>query len=64
MLDLTSEFGKNVDKHLREEEVIWLTTVAPDNVSHPNPVTNVTQQQLAATYSVEIRIKPTRLRGM
>jgi len=136
MLDLNSEFGINVDKRLREEEVIWLTTVAPDGVPHPNPVwffwdgqeiilysqpgahrihnlqlnpkvalnlqgaaplgegvvviygearmnphyerahlgyakkyqkflpeMNLTQQQLTATYSVEIRIKPARVRG-
>jgi PPOX class probable F420-dependent enzyme len=137
MLDLNSEFGITVDKRLRQEEVIWLTTVAPDGVPHPNPVwfcwdgqeiiiysqpsayrirnlthntmvslnlqgagplgedvvviygearldphykhphpgytrkyqkylpeMNVTQQQLTATYSVEIRIKPAQVRGM
>ena len=126
-----------VDQRLRQEEVIWLTTVAPDGTPHPNPVwfcwdgqeiiiysqpsayrirnltlnpkvslnlqgaspsgedvvvmygeakmdphyqrphlgytrkyqkylpeMNLTQEQLAATYSVEIRIKPTRVRGM
>jgi PPOX class probable F420-dependent enzyme len=137
ILDLNSEFGLNVDQRLRQEEVIWLTTVAPDGTPHPNPVwycwdgqeiiiysqpsayrirnlklnpkvslhlqgaspsgedvvviygeakmdphyqrahlgysqkyqkylpeMNLTQAQLAATYSVEIRIKPTRVRGM
>ena len=136
-LDLNSEFGLNVDQRLRQEEVIWLTTVAPDGTPHPNPVwfcwdgqeiilysqpsayrirnlklnpkvslnlqgaspsgedvvviygeakmdphyqrphlgytqkyqqylpeMNLTQEQLAATYSVEIRVKPTRFRGM
>jgi PPOX class probable F420-dependent enzyme len=38
LLDLTSEKGISVDKRLREEEVIWLTTVAPDGAPHPNPV--------------------------
>jgi PPOX class probable F420-dependent enzyme len=136
MLDLTSESGINLDRRLRQEEVIWLTTVASDGTPHPNPVwfcwdgqeiiiysqpgahrirnlqqnpkvalnlqgagpmgedvvviygvakmdpqyrsphsgyarkyqkylpeMNLTQEQLAASYSVEIRIKPTRVRG-
>lgn len=137
MLDLNSEFGISVDKRLREEEVIWLITVAPNGAPQPNPVwffwdgeeiilysqpsafrirniqnnpkvalnlqgaspsgegvvvingearldphyqrahdgyaqkymkylpeMNVTQEELAATYSVEIRIRPARFRGM
>ena len=137
MIDLNTEFGSQVNQRLREEEVIWLITVAPDGTPHPNPVwfcwdgqdiilysqpsayrirnlqlnpkaslhlqgadpmgegvviiygeasmdpdyqrphsgyakkyrkylpeMNVTQEQWAATYSVEIRIKPTRVRGM
>jgi hypothetical protein len=57
--DLTSEFGINIDKRLNEEEVIWLTTVAKYL-----PEMNITQEQLTATYSAEIRIKPTRVRGI
>ena len=59
MPDLTSEFGINVDKRLNEEEVIWLTTIAKYL-----PEMNITQEQLVATYSAEIRIKPIRVRGM
>ncbi len=137
MLDLSSDFGIQFDRRLRQEELIWLTTVAPDGTPHPNPVwfcwdgqeifiysqpgayrirnlqqnskvslnlqgagpmgedvvvingeakmdphyrrphagyaqkyqmylpeMNLTQEQWTATYSVEIRIKPTRVRGM
>jgi PPOX class probable F420-dependent enzyme len=137
MPDLNSELDANLDKRLRQEEVIWLTTVAPDGTPHPNPVwfcwdgqeiiiysqpgayrirnlqqnpkvalnlqgagpmgedvvviygeakmdpqyrhphsgytrkyqkylleMNLTQDQLAASYSVEIRVKPSRVRGM
>ncbi len=38
MLDLNPEIGAAVDKRLREAQVIWLTTVAPDGAPHPNPV--------------------------
>jgi PPOX class probable F420-dependent enzyme len=38
MIDLTTEFGKRVDQRLKNEDVIWLTTVTPDGVAQPNPV--------------------------
>jgi PPOX class probable F420-dependent enzyme len=38
MIDLTTEFGKRVDQRLKDENVIWLTTVTPDGVAQPNPV--------------------------
>jgi PPOX class probable F420-dependent enzyme len=38
MLDLTTEFGARVDRHLKEQDVIWLTTVSPDGTPAPNPV--------------------------
>jgi PPOX class probable F420-dependent enzyme len=137
MIDLNTVLGTQVDQRLRDEEVIWLTTVSPDGVPHPNPVwffwdgqeiilysqpkayrirnlrlnpkvalnlqgagplgeavvviygearldphyrqphpgyakkyqkflseMNMTLEQLIVSYSVEIRIRPTRLRGM
>jgi PPOX class probable F420-dependent enzyme len=36
--DSTSAFGKRVRRRLREEQVVWLTTVAADGTPQPNPV--------------------------
>jgi PPOX class probable F420-dependent enzyme len=38
MIDLTSEFGQRVEQRLKDEEVIWLTTVTPKGIAQPNPV--------------------------
>jgi PPOX class probable F420-dependent enzyme len=38
MIDLTTEFGRSVEQRLKDEEVIWLTTVTPHGVPQPNPV--------------------------
>ena len=37
-LDLNTEFGARVDRRLREERVIWLTTVRPDLTPQPSLV--------------------------
>ena len=37
-LDTSSEFGQRVERRLREERVIWLTTVRPDGAPQPSPV--------------------------
>ncbi|MDD2696476.1 MAG: TIGR03667 family PPOX class F420-dependent oxidoreductase [Anaerolineales bacterium] len=38
MIDLTTEFGQRVARRLREESVIWLTTVRRDGTPQPTPV--------------------------
>lgn len=38
IFDPEQEFGKRVAKRLREEQVIWLTTVRPDGQPLPVPV--------------------------
>ncbi len=38
MIDLTSPFGRKAKRHLRDEYIIWLTTVGPDGTPHPRPV--------------------------
>jgi PPOX class probable F420-dependent enzyme len=38
MIDTTTEFGRRVARRLREEQVIWLTTVGKDNTPQPRPV--------------------------
>ena len=38
MLDESSEFGLRVARHLREETLVWLTTVTPSGAPLPRPV--------------------------
>jgi PPOX class probable F420-dependent enzyme len=38
MIDLDTEFGKQVAQRLQTENVIWLTTVTPKGMPLPNPV--------------------------
>ncbi len=38
MIDLTTDFGRAVEKHLKEEIVIWLTTVDSHLTPQPRPV--------------------------
>jgi PPOX class probable F420-dependent enzyme len=38
MIDQSTEFGARVARHLREEVVVWLTTVTPKGAPLPNPV--------------------------
>ncbi|MBI3978338.1 MAG: TIGR03667 family PPOX class F420-dependent oxidoreductase [Chloroflexi bacterium] len=37
-LDTTTEFGSRVARRLREEPIIWLTTVRSDGAPQPSPV--------------------------
>jgi PPOX class probable F420-dependent enzyme len=38
MIDASSEFGTRVARHLREEIVVWLTTVTASGAPLPRPV--------------------------
>ena len=38
MIDLSTKFGQRAAKRLKEENVIWLTTVGQDLTPHPRPV--------------------------
>ena len=38
MIDESSEFGARVARHLREEIVVWMTTVSPAGAPLPMPV--------------------------
>ena len=38
MIDERSEFGARVARHLREELIVWLTTVTPSGAPLPRPV--------------------------
>ncbi|MHB8646294.1 MAG: TIGR03667 family PPOX class F420-dependent oxidoreductase [Thermomicrobiales bacterium] len=37
-IDTTTEYGKRVERRLREETIIWLTTVRRDGTPQPAPV--------------------------
>jgi PPOX class probable F420-dependent enzyme len=38
MLDFHTQFGRHVNRRLREEKIIWLTTVNSENTPQPRPV--------------------------
>jgi PPOX class probable F420-dependent enzyme len=38
MLNLNTRFGRHVNRRLREEQIIWLTTVDARNTPQPRPV--------------------------
>lgn len=38
MFDLKTDFGQLVSQRLKDEDVIWLTTVSPRGAPQPNPV--------------------------
>jgi PPOX class probable F420-dependent enzyme len=37
-IDLSTDFGAGVDRRLKDEIIIWLTTVRPNGVPEPSPV--------------------------
>lgn len=37
-IDTTTDFGKRVERRLREELIVWLTTVRRDGTPQPSPV--------------------------
>ncbi|MFQ5612516.1 MAG: hypothetical protein ACE5H9_10325 [Anaerolineae bacterium] len=37
-IDLSTEFGLRVARRLREERIIWLTTLRADQTPQPSPV--------------------------
>lgn len=38
MIDFTTELGVRAAKRLKDEYLVWLTTVSPDGTPQPNPV--------------------------
>lgn len=38
MLDMSTEFGKRVERRLKVEQIIWLTTMRKDGMPQPVPV--------------------------
>ena len=51
MIDLTTPLGLKAAKRLKEEYVIWLTTVTENGVPQPNPVWFYWDEKELLTYS-------------
>jgi len=51
-IDTTTDFGKRVARRLREETVIWLTTVRHDGTPQPAPVWFLWDGEAALIYSI------------
>lgn len=52
MIDTSGEFGARADRRLREEKVIWLTTVDPGGVPQPAPVWFLYDGETVVVYSL------------
>lgn len=50
-LDTTTEFGARVQRRLREEQIVWLTTVRGDGLPQPSPVWFLWHGETALIYS-------------
>jgi PPOX class probable F420-dependent enzyme len=46
--DPSTPFGERVHRHLRDDPLVWLTTVAADGTPQPNPVWFLWEPQAAA----------------
>jgi len=51
MINFKTKFGRKAWKHIKDEIVIWLTTVGPDKTPHPRPVWFVWDQGDILIYS-------------
>jgi PPOX class probable F420-dependent enzyme len=51
MIDLNSEFGRKVKRHLKEDYFIWFTTVGMDLTPQPRPVWFIWENESFLIYS-------------
>ena len=51
MIDLTSNFGLAVQQHLKEQYVIWLTTVDANLMPQPRPVWFIWEEDIFLIFS-------------
>ena len=63
MLNFKSKFGRKVWKHIKEEYVIWLTTLGPDGTPHPRPVWFVWDNDSILIYSQPKAFKVSHLKS-
>lgn len=62
-LDLTTEFGANADKRLREETIGWLVTVSADGRPQPKPVWFLWDGESVLLYSIPGQAKLRNIAG-
>ena len=62
LYDPTTPFGARVERRLREEEVIWLTTVRRDGTPQPNPVWFVWNGETLLIYTLPDSFKVRNIR--
>ncbi len=62
-IDTTTEFGKRVERRLREEQIIWLTTVRQDGTPQPLPVWFLWEGDTILIYSQPNQQKLRNIRG-
>jgi PPOX class probable F420-dependent enzyme len=62
-LDTNTKLGARAAERLRDEQVIWLTTVRPDGVPQPNPVWFLWDGETVLIYSQPGARKVGHIRG-
>ncbi|MGH2615797.1 MAG: TIGR03667 family PPOX class F420-dependent oxidoreductase [Thermomicrobiales bacterium] len=50
-IDTSTEFGARVAQHLKDDQIVWLTTVGPDQTPQPSPVWFLWDGDTALIYS-------------
>jgi PPOX class probable F420-dependent enzyme len=61
-IDLSSDFGTRVATRLRDERIIWLTTMAADGTPQPNPVWFLWNGETVLIFSVPNQAKLANIR--
>lgn len=51
LIDTSTDFGKRVEERLRNDELLWLTTVAPDGTPQPSLIWFVWDGETILIYS-------------
>lgn len=57
VIDLSTPFGKQAERLLRSERIVWLTTVSADGTPQPNAVWFVWDGETALMYSLPNQAK-------
>jgi len=63
VIDLTTEFGQKVKRHLDQEYFIWFTTVGEDLTPQPRPVWFIWDQDAILIFSKPGAPKVTQVKG-
>ncbi|MDQ4044320.1 MAG: TIGR03667 family PPOX class F420-dependent oxidoreductase [Chloroflexota bacterium] len=63
LIDTSTEFGQRVERHLANEQVIWLTTVRADGTPQPSPVWFLREGDTLLIYSQPKKPKVRNIRA-